>query len=212
MLIPEIFPLLYSFLPAASSNCSRSELPSPNVGSVLLQMELGLVSLSEHSDVTMRGSHRCCLWKVCLQFRECWDTAMNSFSNFEGVPLTYLQWFWFSPSSACDREHSRSRPGLQSRSSALAFVRCGGSARRRALCSSGSHLPADSFHSFSSLKKENHLYNEREIQTVYRFSSTVEVCVWHEGCNLAFCSLNQIVFVFSVKLNCKNCLYNVKRL
>lgn len=116
MLIPEIFPLLYSFLPAASSNCSRSELPSPNVGSVLLQMELGLVSLSEHSDVTMRGSHRCCLWKVCLQFRECWDTAMNSFSNFEGVPLTYLQWFWFSPSSACDREHSRSRPGLQSRS------------------------------------------------------------------------------------------------
>lgn len=71
MLIPEIFPLLYSFLPAASSNCSRSELPSPNVGSVLLQMELGLVSLSEHSDVTMRGSHRCCLWKVCLQFREC---------------------------------------------------------------------------------------------------------------------------------------------
>lgn len=131
MLIPEIFPLLYSFLPAASSNCSRSELPSPNVGSVLLQMELGLLSLSEHSDVTMRGSHRCCLWKVCLQFRECWDTAMNSFSNFEGVPLTYLQWFWFSPSSACDREHSRSRPGLQSRSSAFAFVRCGGSARRR---------------------------------------------------------------------------------
>lgn len=87
---------------------------------------------------------------------------------------------------------------------------CAVEARRRALCSSRSHLPADSFHSFSSLKRENHLYNEREIQTVYRFSSTVEVCVWHEGCNLAFCSLNQIVFVFSVKLNCKNCLYNVE--
>lgn len=58
------------------------------------------------------------------------------------------------------------------------------------------------------------LYIDAEIQKVWKvyWNCWNIVSDMKDVSYSAFCSLSQIVFVFSVKFNCKNCLYNVKRL
>lgn len=128
-------------------------------------------------------------------------------------PALNLQWFWFYPGlrlwqGAQGAQWVQIRTG-DSELLPVALLVVG------AWLGSGLYVPIGAIclqiHLIISLYWKK--YTMRGKSRKYkRFSSIVEVCVWREGCNPAFCSLSQIVFVFSVKLNCKNCLYNVKRL